>query len=201
MGNRIHVIFFFRTKQLTENGLFDASESRARDFLFFLFYLFIILDYRIQLAQDWGALLTSIRNIPQFKKFLRPRKCEDLFRGLPAGGQVIVINVDPKRCDALALMAGCSKPIHIPLGRFSYKKASSLANELRRCLSFNGLRWRYPDESPSESDPRAVVPYNRRTADLGEVLKTLWTDLVEPILQALAIQVCRNFTEDSMCLA
>ena len=156
---------------------------------------------RIQLAQDWEALLTSIRNIPQFKNFLRPRKCEDLLRGLPEGGRVIVIIVDPKQCDALALMAGCSKPIHIPLGRFSYKKASSLANELRRYLSFNGLRWRYSDESPSESDPRAVAPYNRRTADLGEVLKTLWTDLVEPILQALAIQVCRNFTENSMCLA
>ena len=77
----------------------------------------------IQLAQDWEALLTSIRNlnIPQFKNFLRPRKCEDLLHGLPDSGHVIIINVDPMRCDALAVMAGCSKPIHMPLGRFSYK--------------------------------------------------------------------------------
>ena len=148
----------------------------------------------IQLAQDWEALLTSIRNlnVPQFKNFLRPRKCEDLLQGLPDSGHVIIINVDPMRCDALAVMAGCSKPIHMPLGRFSYKQAMFLAKELRSYLSFYGLRTRYSDESPSESDPRAVAPYNHRgsTVDLGEVLKTLWTDLVEPILQALTIQVC-----------
>jgi hypothetical protein len=40
-----------------------------------------------------------------------------------------------------------------------------------------------------------VAPY-KSTADLGEVLKTLWTNLVEPILQALTIQVCQNFTID-----
>ena len=80
----------------------------------------------------------------------------------------------------------------MPLGRFSYKQAMFLAKELRSYLSFYGLRTRYSDESPSESDPRAVAPYNHRgsTVDLGEVLKTLWTDLVEPILQALTIQVC-----------
>jgi hypothetical protein len=74
-----------------------------------------------------------------------------------------------------------------------------LAKELRSYLSFYGLLTRYRDSDESPSDPRATAPYNPRgsTADLlGTLLKTLWTDLVEPILQALAIRVCQNFTID-----
>ena len=149
----------------------------------------------IKLAQDWEALLASIRNIPQFKNFLRPRKCKDLLRGLPESGSVIFINVDPQRCDALALVpvagSNCSKLIHIPLGRFSYKQAMSLAKELRSYLIFYQLLTRY--------NPRAIAPYCIRsgsTVDLRELLKTLWTNLVEPILQALDIRVRQNFTID-----
>jgi len=72
----------------------------------------------INLAKEWDQLLASIRNIPGFEDFLQPRKCIDIMRQLPDEGVIVVINIHSDRCDALALRAGASKPVRVPIATF-----------------------------------------------------------------------------------
>ncbi|KAF8872390.1 CHAT domain-containing protein [Gymnopilus junonius] len=143
----------------------------------------------LKLAKERDEVLASIRNIPGFENFLLPRKCVDLMSTFPEDGPVVIINGDEDRCDALALMHGCDEPLHIPLEQFSYEKARSIAERLRKYLSFLRLRSRYSDEAAS--NPRAVrrakQPDPQNT--IQELLHTLWTDLVEPILKSLAMTI------------
>jgi hypothetical protein len=130
-------------------------------------------------AKDWEQLLNDIRNIPGFKDFLRPRKCADIMSSLPKEGPVVIINIHPDRCDALALMAGAIEPQHIPLPHFSYKEAERLSNGLQGYLLSLGVRLGHAlQPPPSESD-----------VDFALVLKVLWSDVVSPILKALEFSV------------
>ena len=131
-------------------------------------------------AKDWEQLLNEIRNIPRFKDFLQPRKCADIMSDLPKEGPIVIINIHPDRCDALALMAGAVEPQHIPLPHFSYKEAERLANGLQDYLLSLGVRLGHPLK-PFNSPPSDV--------DFSLVLKVLWSDVVSPILKALEFSV------------
>jgi hypothetical protein len=95
-------------------------------------------------ARDREELLKTIRNIPQFKDFLRPRKCADIMGGsLPEEGPIVFININnihTSRCDALALIAGRDAPLHIPLPNFSYQEADRLVDDLRSYISSFGVQ-------------------------------------------------------------
>jgi hypothetical protein len=133
-------------------------------------------------AKDWEELLDTIRNIHQFKDFLRPRKCADIMGSLPEEGPVIIINIHPDRCDALALMAGADEPLHIRLPNFSYQEAERLAISLRGHLLSFGVRLGQPLEDDESSRPNIDV-------DFPAVLGVLWSHVVSPILEALSFQV------------
>ena len=137
----------------------------------------------LKLAKDWEKLLDTIRNIPQFKDFLRPTKCADIMGSLSDEGPIVVVNIHKDRCDALALIAGADEPIHVPLPHFSYQEAERLANGLRDYLFSFGAR-----------SGRAIWPFSDSPripdVDLPLVLKALWIDVVFPILEALAFSVC-----------
>ncbi len=136
----------------------------------------------IKHAKDWEQLLNTIRNIPQFKDFLRPRKCADIMSSLPKKGPIVIINIHRDRCDALALMAGADEPRHIPLPMFSYQEAERLANDLRGYLLSFDVRsrrgMRLCNQSPLSGD------------DFPVLLKVLWSNVVSPILEALTFSVC-----------
>ena len=136
---------------------------------------------RLKLAKDWEMLLETVRTIPRFRNFLRPRKCADIMSSLPDEGPVIIVNIHSIRCDALALIAGADEPIHISLPNFSYQEAERLANGSR---SYLGARSRLgillDDDNSSHFNTNIDFPM---------VLKVLWSDIVNPILQALAFSV------------
>ncbi|KAJ3543667.1 hypothetical protein NMY22_g3058 [Coprinellus aureogranulatus] len=117
----------------------------------------------VKLAKEWDRLLGEVRSKPGFENFLQPPTCSTLLQNLPDSGAVVVINVDKKRCDAIALMAGLDEPLHIPLPNFSWERRLSIA---RTCNTAS--KW------------MASVPR------LRDVLRGLWVDVVKPILGAMA---------------
>ena len=135
------------------------------------------------LASEWKKVLDEIRDIPQFRNFLRPPQASELLRHIPLDGPIILINTDKSRCDALALISGCPEPIHIPLTDFTYEQASQLTNRLGNFLSWNGVRVR------EENRALRPAPARRIESDIHFVLGVLWLKVVRPILEGLSYSV------------
>ncbi|PPQ78138.1 hypothetical protein CVT26_007522 [Gymnopilus dilepis] len=136
----------------------------------------------LRLAKEREELLVSIRDLPGFESFLLPKTFAELMRGIPNDGATVIINSDESRCDALVVFATCAEPTLVPLERFSYKRATNLAEVLRLHLTSRGLQSRYSDEA--RGDARGMRGADE-TDVLQAVLRDLWTDLVEPILPFL----------------
>jgi len=145
----------------------------------------------VALAKDWEELLGSIRNIPSFHNFLRPRKYEELLQHLPHGGTVVIINVYHGRCDALALRVVNEreppKQWHTHLHKFNQSQAESLRDSLNAYLRNHGVRRR---EMEPDRGVRLVKPKGTHNATIVDVLEQLWTCVVNPILEQLEISVC-----------
>ncbi|PPR07572.1 hypothetical protein CVT26_002430, partial [Gymnopilus dilepis] len=137
---------------------------------------------QLQVAKARAHVLGTIRDIPGFEHFLQPKKFIDLMRSIPEDGITVVINADESRCDALVLKNGCIKPLHVPLERISYKKAKGLVGSLRKDLQSSRLLSRYFDDTQRKAQP--FTPANN-PGNLPTVLRTLWDDLVGPILHSL----------------
>ncbi|KAF8159777.1 TPR-like protein [Crassisporium funariophilum] len=140
----------------------------------------------VKLSKTWDELLGKVRKIPEFEGFLRPVQYSDLAKHVPQSGAIVVINVHQDRCDALALIRGADSPIHVPLSKFSYKLAENLRGRLNGYLSSHGVRMR-----EAEPDTRGIR-YAAESRGLGviqEILAELWTRVVKPILDALAISL------------
>ncbi|PPQ77256.1 hypothetical protein CVT26_005815, partial [Gymnopilus dilepis] len=138
--------------------------------------------HHFKLAKEREQLLATIREMPGFENFLRPKSFAELMRGIPEEGATVVINSDESRCDALILFAGIVEPIVVRLENFTYEKATSLAEALRVRLQTRGLQSRYPDEARENTRGMRSADENNF---LQAILHDLWTDLVEPILKQL----------------
>jgi hypothetical protein len=138
----------------------------------------------IKLAKERDQLLVTIRSIRGFEDFLQPKKCADIMRGLPDEGAVIIINAHENRCDALALMACASEPVHIPLLNFSYQEADRLAKGLNSYLFDKGVISRKGTPLVDPDNPPDIF-----IADIAEVLSILWSQVVWPILNSLVFSV------------
>ena len=134
-----------------------------------------------RLAEEWKELVTKTRDIPGFSDFLQPKKLPQLCRAADAG-PVVVVNVHEHRCDALVLMAGLDDVMHIPLSKFSYKNAQTLHQSLNQLLQAAQVR---------AQDTRLGRVQAKTTTDVGfpSILSNLWSSLVEPVLNGLAITV------------
>ncbi|TEB29803.1 hypothetical protein FA13DRAFT_1860478 [Coprinellus micaceus] len=109
-------------------------------------------------------------------------KIHTLFQDLPKGGIIVVVNVYKGRCDAIALRAESDKPLHIQLRNFSEEKARAYQNGWGLQLKARRLRMR------GEDSVRAMESYRQpRSTPIRRVLRGLWTDVVRPILDMLAI--------------
>jgi tetratricopeptide (TPR) repeat protein len=78
------------------------------------------------LAAEYKQLLEEIRGLPDFHDFLQPSNATELLSSLPSNGPVIIFNVEKSQCDALVLISGIDKPLHIPLENFSLVEAETL---------------------------------------------------------------------------
>ncbi|KAF6747978.1 CHAT domain-containing protein [Ephemerocybe angulata] len=128
-----------------------------------------------KLAKDWEDLLRTVRELPGFENFLRPSPCSTLLQHLYQSRE---------------------QPIHIPLPEFSYEKATKYRDDLGNLLKSNHLRDRGSQDSEitatGDDDPeiRAVRLARREKRDGGVlhgILRSLWSDLVKPILDRLGI--------------
>jgi hypothetical protein len=145
----------------------------------------------IKLAKEWEKLLTNVRTIPTFEDFLRPVSCSTLLKNIPDFGPVVVINIYENRSDALVLLSGAEKPLHIPLHEFSYKKAHKLCHELKNYLFNCRVRMR-------GSEPNTHGLHYKGPAIIKDILAQLWIFLVKPILNALGYSVSTLHTFHSV---
>ncbi|KAF6741880.1 CHAT domain-containing protein [Ephemerocybe angulata] len=149
----------------------------------------------LKLAQQWEELLKTARAIHGFENFLKPSPSSALLRHLPDSGPIIVINVNERRCDAIALLAGFGEPLHIPLPNFSLDKAKKYRTDLKILLRSGGFRAREKEASTilgGEAAARPIKPVNRARRDgdvVHGVLRGLWNDVVKPILDNLGFSV------------
>lgn len=105
--------------------------------------------------------------------------------GLPGAGYVVVINVDPKRCDALVLSSAKKAPIHISLQQFSYDKAVKLRDLLKKGLldararkrRYTGLeegeKGSQDDEESDDDSDKIVEPIDEETAEVENALRAI----------------------------
>lgn len=97
-------------------------------------------------------------------------------------GPVVVINVNNSRCDALIVMKDLDEVIHVPLNNFSRERALNLHESLYQLLSKAGVRvrdTRHMQRASTTSDD----------CEFGEILSSLWTYVVKPVLDVLAFPV------------
>ena len=135
-----------------------------------------------EVAKEWTKILEQIRVLPGLHDFLRPPTASDLFTDLPCNGPVIIFNIHEDRCDALALISGAHKPLHIPLKDFTWKRAIGLRDDFHAYLS--GVRtMREVDRKGRPS------PFPGKEVTIYEIPRDLWIYLVRPVLDALAYLV------------
>ncbi|MET0132836.1 MAG: CHAT domain-containing protein [Kibdelosporangium sp.] len=68
---------------------------------------------RRRYAGEWESLLTEVRALPGFETFLQPRTFEQL-SAAAEGGPVVIVNVAPRRCDALIVRPGTVQVVPLP---------------------------------------------------------------------------------------
>ncbi|KAF5340002.1 hypothetical protein D9611_012357 [Ephemerocybe angulata] len=139
-------------------------------------------------ASEWDDLLAEIRATPGFERFLEPSPWYSILPYLPEAGHGIIVNVDTRRCDAIALSTGRSTPLHIPLPSFSLAKCNQYRKDLTNHLQAHDYRERGSTvaTAPERGDEfRGVRKLNHATVQ--DILRGLWKDLVKPIIQALGI--------------
>ncbi|MGI9004436.1 MAG: CHAT domain-containing protein, partial [Pseudonocardia sp.] len=107
----------------------------------------------------WHALISEIRTLPGFSRFLVPPSVDEL---LPAGaaGAVVTVNVSELRCDALVLSSGRIQVVPLP------------------ALTVDELAVRVPAFLRAlDTEPDGAA--------LAETLGWLWDVLGQPVLDAL----------------
>ena len=133
------------------------------------------------LAAKYKQLLQEIRGLPDFHDFLQSPNATNILSSVPSDGPVIIFNIHEIDCDALALISGINKPLHIPLENFSLVEAM----ELQSRLQSNLLKQREAEDSDHAGRPRPFshLPF------MAFILKELWVKVVHPVLKALGYSV------------
>ncbi|KAJ3507857.1 hypothetical protein NLJ89_g6070 [Agrocybe chaxingu] len=139
-----------------------------------------------RLAEEWEELVGKVRSLPGFETFLGPKKFAQL-RKAAREGPVVFLNIHHFRCDALIIQSDReSDPIlHVPLQSFSIKKAQELQLSLKRLLGLSGIQARAgrPEDLHSHQD-----------SSFEQILSTLWTEIVKPVLDKLNCKVSSSLT-------
>jgi CHAT domain len=125
-----------------------------------------------QLMNEGTRLVDGLKRRPGFSRFLIPGPLglADL-RPAAADGPVITVNVNPRRCDALAL---CPDGLHpVPLPGLTARELAEQADRFRTALN---VLITYPPDSALAAAPRGIF---------NAVLGWLWEALAEPVLTAV----------------
>ncbi|KAG1748187.1 CHAT domain-containing protein [Suillus lakei] len=115
-----------------------------------------------QLSMHCDDVVSRIRMLPDFSRFLLPPLFSDLQKAAE-DGPVIMVNASQYGCDAL-IIHSAEDPVHVPLD-ITRAEASELASEFRSLA-----------EQFGSSD---------HLHKLVSILRKLWHDIVDPVVQAL----------------
>jgi tetratricopeptide (TPR) repeat protein len=91
-----------------------------------------------QRADEWEMLIEQVRKLPDFERFLLPKKYSEL-RDVARNSPVVVLNASQYGCDAL-IIASPLELHHIRLDKLTYKHALSLRKRLYAVLDSQQLR-------------------------------------------------------------
>ncbi|KAA1477031.1 TPR-like protein [Dentipellis sp. KUC8613] len=168
------------------------------------------VDLQHKLAARWESLIETVRSLPGFENFLRPRTIAELSLAAQDGA-IVVVNMHRSRCDALILRRAPDVQLqHVALPRMSYQLGQDMRSLMHQMLSSSNVRqgeskpvrsqvsdelllspelWSkvtepaVGDESEQERGSRIASVGNMSVFE--RVLKILWLDLVKPIIDVL----------------
>ncbi|KAG1720338.1 TPR-like protein [Suillus lakei] len=115
-----------------------------------------------QITMQWDDVVSRIRMLPNFSRFLLPPLFSDLQKAAEEG-PVIIVNASQYGCDAL-IVHSAEDPFHVPLG-ITRGEVSELSSEFQTLAEQFGA-----------SD---------RQNKLVSILRKLWDCVVDPVVQAL----------------
>jgi hypothetical protein len=130
---------------------------------------------RRQLVIQWESLVERVRELPQFRYFLKPTPFHQLRQAFSAG-RAIIINASRYGVDALVF--GATGPIkHVPLPDIDLEELEELSNKiiLKKPLK------------PSAAQQKRYVSHS-----LKPVLRTIWNDIVIKIFEKIHIPITDN---------
>ncbi|KAG2129604.1 TPR-like protein [Suillus clintonianus] len=117
-----------------------------------------------QLIMEWDDVITRIRMLPKFSRFLLPPLFSDL-QEAAAEGLVIILNASQYSCDALIILSS-RDPVHVPLD-IGQAEVAELSSEFK-----------------SLTDRVGTSDHQLEYKIVG-VLRQLWDHVVDPIVRAL----------------
>ncbi|KAG1807266.1 CHAT domain-containing protein [Suillus subaureus] len=117
-----------------------------------------------QLTMKWDDMVSRIRMLPDFSRFLLPPLFSDLQKAAEEG-PVIIVNASQYSCDALIVLSD-RDPVHVPIG---------ITQTVVFDLSF---------EFQSLSKEFGSFDTQHQ---LVSILRKLWHDIVGPVVQALRV--------------
>jgi hypothetical protein len=137
-------------------------------------------------AYERDELIKKIRELEGFNRFMLPKTFSELSTVAKAG-PVVVLNISNTRCDALILLPGLddNEVMHVPLPDFMLSDAQTFQESLSHLTGAG--------RNSSTNSDRLFGQREGQKApeeELQHILSKLWTGIVIPILNALAITVC-----------
>ena len=149
---------------------------------------------RHALALSREGLLAEIRALPGFERFLLPKTIDQL-ASLTHLGPVVFLNASKHRCDALVVVAGSKRVVHVPLSNTNYDEVALMQLRLNQLLRLN------PHVILHDDSNRGTRLSGMNPDEMfGHILPSLWDKVVSPILDALAFSVCELQVGDAVRL-
>ncbi|KIK35205.1 hypothetical protein CY34DRAFT_96529, partial [Suillus luteus UH-Slu-Lm8-n1] len=115
-----------------------------------------------QLTMEWDDVVSRIRMLPDFSRFLLPPLFSDLQKAAEEG-PVIIVNASQYSCDALIVLSD-RDPVHVPID-ITRTEVSDLSTE------FQSLSKEFGSFDTQHK--------------LVKILRKLWHGIVDPVVQAL----------------
>ncbi|KAG1729238.1 CHAT domain-containing protein [Suillus lakei] len=151
----------------------DAGKALAEEFKQLSFRLRSTLDASTEgqsphirkLTAQGDGVISRIRELPDFSRFLLPPLFSDLQK-VAEDGPVIIVNASRYSCDALIILRD-QDPVHIPLD-ITQVDVSELSSEFQSLAAHIG-------SSDHQVESHKIVG----------VLRKLWRDIVGPVVQVL----------------
>ncbi|KIK46464.1 hypothetical protein CY34DRAFT_75878, partial [Suillus luteus UH-Slu-Lm8-n1] len=121
-----------------------------------------------QLTTQWDDVVSRIRMLPDFSRFLQPPLFSDLQKAAEEG-PVIIVNASQYSCDALIVLSD-QDPVHVPID-LTRAEVYELSSEFRSLAEHFGC---------SDQQNKLVG-----------ILRKLWHDIVDPVVQTLRVSNVR----------